>query len=80
MRGLDVRERERIVQMMGDLSEEQHSKVGALIERHQPALLDGSAEDIQVSLLPLIHRGVTRARLYVCAGPVSRRLHTRGAA
>ena len=46
---LDMKEKERIVAMIGDLDENHQSKIYEIIEKHQPALLSGSTEcDIEV--------------------------------
>jgi hypothetical protein len=47
--GLDMKEKERIVAMIGDLDEKHQSKIYEIIEKHQPTLLSGSTEcDIEV--------------------------------
>ena len=44
-----MKEKERIVAMIGDLDENHQSKIYEIIEKHQPALLSGSTEcDIEV--------------------------------
>jgi hypothetical protein len=46
---LDMKEKERIVGMIGDLDEKHQSKIYEIIEKHQPTLLSGSTEcDIEV--------------------------------
>jgi hypothetical protein len=46
---LDMKEKERIVQMIGELDENHQSKIYEIIEKHQPTLLSGSSEcDIEV--------------------------------
>lgn len=73
---LDLKEKERIVAMIGDLDEQHQSKIYEIIEKHQPALLSGSTEcDIEVRLwtckyvflLPFSN---------VCPGRVPRQLHS----
>ena len=46
-RGLDMKEKERIVQMIGKLDEAHQSKIYEIIEKHQPTLLSGEF-DIEV--------------------------------
>jgi hypothetical protein len=44
-----MKEKERIVGMIGDLDEKHQSKIYEIIEKHQPTLLSGSTEcDIEV--------------------------------
>jgi hypothetical protein len=44
-----MKEKERIVAMIGDLDEKHQSKIYEIIEKHQPTLLSGSTEcDIEV--------------------------------
>ena len=40
---LDVKEKERIVQMIGELDENHQSKIYEIIEKHQPTLLSGAS-------------------------------------
>ena len=46
-RGLSMKEKERIVMMIGELDEAHQSKICEIIEKHQPTLLSGDI-DIEV--------------------------------